>query len=59
MRKRLRYSLPISLMSLIVKNKNSYSKGTQSPELEDRDGKQNKPPIIQEETFSDLLLHLD
>jgi len=27
--------------------------------LEDRDGDQNKPPIIQEEAVNDLLCHLD
>ena len=31
----------------------------QSPELEGRDGEQNKPPIIQEEAVYDLLPHLD
>jgi len=29
------------------------------PELEDRDGEHNKPPIIQEEAVNDLLCHLD
>ncbi|KAK4822645.1 hypothetical protein QYF61_018597 [Mycteria americana] len=33
--------------------------GIQTPELEDRDGEQNKPPIIEEEIANDLLLHLD
>ncbi|KAK4824311.1 hypothetical protein QYF61_013056 [Mycteria americana] len=33
--------------------------GIQTPELEDRDGEQNKPPIIQEEAVNDLLCHLD
>ncbi|KFV59493.1 hypothetical protein N341_04886, partial [Tyto alba] len=32
---------------------------TQSPELEDRGGKKNEAPIIQEEMVSDLLYHLD
>jgi len=27
--------------------------------LEDKDGDQNKPPIIQEEAVNDLLRHLD
>jgi len=27
--------------------------------LEDREGEQNKPPIIQEEAVNDLLCHLD
>ncbi|KAK4806794.1 hypothetical protein QYF61_005590 [Mycteria americana] len=33
--------------------------GIQPPELEDRDGEQNKPPIIQEEAVNNLLCHLD
>ncbi|KAK4819024.1 hypothetical protein QYF61_024178 [Mycteria americana] len=33
--------------------------GIQPPELEDRDGEQNKTPIIQEEAVNDLLCHLD
>ncbi|KAK4808570.1 LOW QUALITY PROTEIN: hypothetical protein QYF61_009873 [Mycteria americana] len=33
--------------------------GIQPPELEDRDGEQNKHPIIQEEAVNDLLCHLD
>jgi len=36
-----------------------YSQDTQPPVLEDRDGEQNKPPIIQEEAVIDLLYHLD
>jgi len=36
-----------------------YSKGSQPPVLEDRDGEQNKPPIIQEEAVNDLLCHQD
>jgi len=36
-----------------------YSQGIQPPELEDRDGEQNKSPIIQEEAVNDLLCHLD
>ncbi|KAK4810729.1 hypothetical protein QYF61_007703 [Mycteria americana] len=39
--------------------KTSYPQGIQPPELEDRDGEQNKPPIIQEEAVNDLLRHLD
>nr|XP_010310545.1 PREDICTED: uncharacterized protein LOC104643050 [Balearica regulorum gibbericeps] len=34
-------------------------KGIQPPELEDRDGEQKKPPIIQEEAVNDLLRHLE
>ncbi|KAK4823249.1 hypothetical protein QYF61_000216 [Mycteria americana] len=37
----------------------SYPQGIQPPELEDRDGEQNKPPIIQEEALKDLIHHLD
>ena len=33
--------------------------GTKPPELEDRDGEQNKLTITQEETLSNLLPHLD
>jgi len=36
-----------------------YSQGAQPPELEDRDGEQNKPLIIQEEAVNNLLPHLD
>ncbi|KAK4816843.1 hypothetical protein QYF61_023907 [Mycteria americana] len=37
----------------------SYPQGIQPPELEDGDGEQNKPPIIQEEAVNGLLHHLD
>ncbi|KAK4808512.1 hypothetical protein QYF61_005829 [Mycteria americana] len=37
----------------------SYPQGIQPPELEDRDGEQNKHPIIKEEAVNDLLCHLD
>jgi len=43
----------------VFNSQTSYSQGIQPPELEDRDGEQNKPPIIQEETVNDLLCHLD
>jgi len=36
-----------------------YSQGSEPAELEDREGEQNKPPIIQEEAVNDLLCHLD
>ncbi|KAK4808572.1 hypothetical protein QYF61_009875 [Mycteria americana] len=39
--------------------KTSYPQGIQPPELEDRNGEQNKHPIIQEEAVNDLLCHLD
>jgi len=37
----------------------SYSQGIHPPELEDRDGEQKKPAIIQEEAVNDLLCHLE
>ncbi|GAB0206965.1 hypothetical protein GRJ2_003162100 [Grus japonensis] len=37
----------------------SCPQGIQPPELEDRDGEQNKPPMIQEEAVNNLLHHLD
>ena len=40
-------------------SKTSCSPGTQPPELEDREGKQNEAPIMQGEMVSDLLHHLD
>jgi len=45
-----------------LNSQTSYPQGIQTPELEDRDGEQNKPPIIQEEAVNDLLCllcHLD
>ncbi|KAK4820841.1 hypothetical protein QYF61_007815 [Mycteria americana] len=43
----------------VFNSQTSYPQGIQPPELEDRDGEQNKPPIIQEEAVNDLLHHLD
>ncbi|KAK4810592.1 hypothetical protein QYF61_007329 [Mycteria americana] len=43
----------------VFNSRASYPQGIQPPELEDRDGEQNKPPIIQEEAVNDLLRHLD
>ncbi|KAK4828384.1 hypothetical protein QYF61_026122 [Mycteria americana] len=40
-------------------SKSSCSRGTQPPELEDRDGEQNEAPIIQGEMVSNLLHCLD
>jgi len=37
----------------------SYSQSSQPPELEDRDGEQNKSPIVQKEAVNDLLCHPD
>ncbi|KAM9590819.1 uncharacterized protein ACIBXB_005874 [Morphnus guianensis] len=43
----------------VFNRETSYPQGTQPPELEDKDGEQNIPPIIQEEAVNDLLCHLD
>ncbi|KAK4810854.1 hypothetical protein QYF61_008826 [Mycteria americana] len=43
----------------VFNSKTSCSRGTQPPEMEDRDGEQNEAPIIQGEMVSDLLYHLD
>jgi len=43
----------------VFNSQTGYSKGIQPSELEDTDGEQNKPPIIQEEAFNYLLCHLD
>ncbi|KAK4823321.1 hypothetical protein QYF61_000923 [Mycteria americana] len=43
----------------VFNSQTGYPQAIQPPELEDRDGEQNKPPIIQEEAVSDLLHHLD
>ncbi|KAK4832281.1 LOW QUALITY PROTEIN: hypothetical protein QYF61_021680 [Mycteria americana] len=43
----------------VFNSQTSYPLGIQPPELEDRDGQQNKTPIIQEEAVNDLLCHLD
>jgi len=43
----------------VFNSQTGYSQGTQPPVLEDREGEQNKPPIIQEEAVKDLLCHLD
>ncbi|KAF1522501.1 putative RNA-directed DNA polymerase from transposon X-element, partial [Eudyptula albosignata] len=43
----------------VFNRQTSHPQGTQPPELEDRDGKQDEPPIIQEEAVNDLLCHLD
>jgi len=42
----------------VFNSQTGYSQGTQPPVLEDRDGEQNKPPIIHEEAVNDLLCHL-
>ncbi|KAK4829737.1 hypothetical protein QYF61_006446 [Mycteria americana] len=43
----------------VFNSKTDCSLATQPPELEDRDGDQNGAPIIQGETVSNLLYHLD
>ncbi|GAB0208433.1 hypothetical protein GRJ2_003309000 [Grus japonensis] len=43
----------------VFNSQTSCPQGIQPPELEDRDGEQNKPPMIQEEAVNDLLCHLD
>jgi len=43
----------------VFNSQTRYSQCTQPPVLEDREGEQNKPPIIQEEAVKDLLCHLD
>ncbi|KAF1484195.1 hypothetical protein FQV17_0002995, partial [Megadyptes antipodes antipodes] len=43
----------------VFNRQTSYPQGTWPPELEDRDGEQDEPPIIQEEAVNDLLCHLD
>jgi len=43
----------------VFNSKNSCSRGTQPPELEDRDWEQNETAIIQGEMVSDLLYHSD
>jgi len=43
----------------VFNNQTGYSQDTQPPLLEDREGGQNKPPIMQEEAVNDLLCHLD
>jgi len=43
----------------VFNNQTGYSQGSQPPALEDRQGVQNKPPIVQEEAVNDLLCHPD
>jgi len=39
----------------VLTSQTGYSQGSQPPVLEDREGEQNKPPIIQKEAVNDLL----
>jgi len=43
----------------VFNSETGYSLDNQPPLLEDREGVQNKPPIIQEEVVSDLQCHMD
>jgi len=43
----------------VFNSQTGYSQGSQTPVLEDREGEQNKPPIIQEEAVNNPLCHLD
>ncbi|XP_019330511.1 PREDICTED: RNA-directed DNA polymerase from mobile element jockey-like [Aptenodytes forsteri] len=43
----------------VFNRQTSYPQGTRPPELEDGDGEQDEPPVIQEEAVNDLLRHLD
>jgi len=43
----------------VFNSQTGYSEDSQPTVLEDREGEQNKPPIIQEEAVNDLLCHLD
>ena len=41
-----------------VNSQTGYSQGSQPPVLKDREGEQNKPPVIQKQAVHDLLCHL-
>jgi len=43
----------------VVNSQTSYSQGSQTPVLEDREGEQNKVTVIHEEGVNDVLCHLD
>jgi len=43
----------------VFNSQTSYSQDSKPPVLEDREGVQNKCPLIQEEAVNDLLCHLD
>jgi len=43
----------------VFNSQTGYTKGSQPPVLEDREGVRNKPPIIQELSVNNLLCHLD
>jgi len=48
-----------SFFTSVFNSQTGYSQDSQPPALEDREGEQNKSPIIQEEAVNDLLCHLD
>jgi len=48
-----------AFVASVFNSQTGYSQGSQPPVLEDREGEQNKPPIIQEEAVNDPLCHLD
>jgi len=48
-----------ALFTSVFNSKSSYPQVTILPDLDIRDGEQNKPPMIQVESVGDLLLHLD
>jgi len=48
-----------AIFASVFNSKTSCSLGTQSPELEDRDGEKNEAPIIEGEMVSDLPHHTD
>lgn len=48
----------LNALTSVFSSQTSYPQGTQVPDLEVRDGEQ-KPSMIQKETISNLLLHLD
>jgi len=43
----------------VFNSQTGYSQDSQPPVREDREGEQNKPPVVQEEEVNDLLCHLD
>jgi len=46
-------------LASVFDSQTDYPQGSEPPVLEDREGEQNKPPIIQEEAVNNLLCHLD
>jgi len=48
-----------AFFAAVFNSHSGYSQSSQPPVLEDKEGEQNKPPIIQEETVNNLLCHLD